>query len=90
MIVDGVWVSCYADIVDHDLADNLMTPLKSFYGWAPHMLGVRGKYAHGYLKRVLRPIGTTVFGEKMFYQGPDSEVEGGRETVTKVFNWGDE
>ncbi|XP_078356037.1 tiggy-winkle hedgehog protein-like [Oculina patagonica] len=90
MIVDGVWVSCYADIADHDLADYLMTPLKSFYGWAPQMLGARGKYAHGYLKRVLRPIGTMVFGKDMFYQEPDNEVMRGKETVTSVFDWSKE
>ena len=86
MIVDGVWVSCYADIVDHDLADSLMAPLKSFDGWAPRMLGARGKYAHGYLKQVLRPIGLRVFGKDRFYQGPDSEVMGGKETITSVFD----
>ena len=86
MIVDGVWVSCYADIADHDLADYLMAPLKSFYRWAPQMLGARGTYAHGYLKRVLRPIGTRVFGEQMFYQGPNSEVMGGKETVSSLFD----
>lgn len=87
MIVDGVLVSCYADIADHDLADTLMAPLKSFYSWSPQILGARGKYAHGLLKRVLRPIGTRAFGEEMFYQGPDSEVMGGKETITSVFDW---
>lgn len=31
MIVDGVWVLCYVDIVDYDLVDFFMFLLKSFY-----------------------------------------------------------
>jgi len=74
MIVDDVWVSCYADIADHALADSLMTPLKRFYGLAPNLLGAGGKYVHGYLKGVLRPIGVTIFGKEKFYQSPQKEV----------------
>ena len=85
MIVDSVWVSCYADIVDHDLADSLMSPLKSFYNMAPQMLGERGKHVHGFLKQVLRPIGIRIFGKENLYQGPDNEESGGKETVITSF-----
>ena len=69
LLVDGVWVSCYADIGDHQLAHYLMTPLRSFYGLAPQVLGAGGGYMHGYLKGVLRPIGTKILGEGKFYKG---------------------
>ena len=67
MIVDGVWVSCYADIVDHELAHSMMAPLNSLYSLAPRILGAGGKYAHGYLKGVLRPIGIRLFGKEKFF-----------------------
>ncbi|EDO36215.1 predicted protein, partial [Nematostella vectensis] len=34
MLVNGVLVSCFADISDHDLANSLMSPLRSFYSMA--------------------------------------------------------
>ncbi|XP_068740613.1 uncharacterized protein [Montipora capricornis] len=74
MLVDNVWVSCYADLADHDLADTLMTPLKRLYGLAPHVLGPRGMYVHKYLKGVLRPIGVRIFGEETFYQNTQKKV----------------
>lgn len=87
MIVDGVWVSCYADIVDHDLVDSFMSPLKSLYNMAPQMLGARGTFVHGYLKQVLRPIGLRLLGKEKFYQGPEGEESGGKEAVmTSVYH----
>lgn len=87
MIVDGVWVSCYADIVDHDLADSLMSPLKSFYNMAPQTLGARGLNVHGYLKQVLRPIGLRILGKEKFYQGPEGEETAGKDnTITSVYH----
>ena len=85
MIVDDVWVSCYADIADHDLADTLMTPLKRFYGLAPHVLGTGGKYVHGYMKGALRPIGVRIFGKEKFYQSPQREVLREEETSIESF-----
>lgn len=87
MIVDGVWVSCYADIVDHNLADSLMSPLKSFYNMAPQTLGARGLNVHGYLKQVLRPIGLRILGKEKFYQGPEGEETAGKDnTITSVYH----
>lgn len=81
MVVDGIWVSCYADIADHNLADSLMTPLKRFYSLAPHVLGTGGKYVHGYLKDSLRHVGVKIFGKEKFYdQGPKERVLSGKET----------
>lgn len=81
MVVDGIWVSCYADIADHNLADSLMTPLKRFYSLAPHVLGTGGKYVHGYLKDSLRHVGVKIFGkEKFYHQGPKERVLSGKET----------
>ncbi|XP_029193422.2 desert hedgehog protein-like [Acropora millepora] len=74
MLVDNVWVSCYADIADHDLAHTLMTPLKRLYSLAPHVLGSKGKYVHGYLRGALRPIGVRIFGEEKFYQSPKNKA----------------
>lgn len=74
MLVDNVWVSCYADIANHDLAHTLMTPLKRLYSLAPHVLGSRGKYVHGYLRGALRPIGVRIFGEEKFYQSPQNKA----------------
>ena len=74
MLVDNVWVSCYADIADHDLAHTLMTPLKRLYSLAPHVLGSRGKYVHGYLRRAFRPVGVRIFGEEKFYQSPQNKA----------------
>lgn len=74
MVVDDVWVSCYADIADHHLADSLMAPLKRFYGLAPNVLGTGGKYVHGYLKGALRPIGVRIFGKEKFYQHPEKGI----------------
>lgn len=89
MLVDNVWVSCYADIADHDLADSLMAPLKSFYGLAPGVLGTRGKYVHRYLKQALRPIGVRIFGKEKFYQSPQKEVLREKETsLESLFNKG--
>lgn len=74
MVVDGIWVSCYADIADHNLADSLMTPLKRFYSLAPHVLGTGGKYVHGYLKDSLRHVGVKIFGKEKFYQQGPKEI----------------
>lgn len=90
MIVDGVLVLCYVDIVDYDLVDIFMVFLKSFYSWFFQILGVRGKYVYGFFKCVLCFIGIRVFGEEMFYQGLDSEVMGGKEMIILVFDWYDE
>ena len=70
LLVDGVWVSCYADLGDHQLAHSLMSPLKSLYGLAPRVLGAGGTYMHGYLKGVLRPVGLKLLGKEKFYRGP--------------------
>lgn len=85
MVVDDVWVSCYADIVDHDLADTLMTPLKRVYGMAPHVLGPRGKYVHGYLKGTLRRIGMRILGKEKFYQRSQEEALMEEETSIESF-----
>lgn len=86
MVVDDIWVSCYADIADHNLADSLMSPLKRFYSLAPHVLGTGGKYIHGYLKDSLRHVGVKIFGKEKFYQqGPKEIVLTGKETSLESF-----
>ena len=67
LIVDGVWVSCYADISDHRLAHSLMAPLRFLYSVAPKWMGSRGPFIHKHLKNMFRPFGVRLLGKETFY-----------------------
>lgn len=69
LFVDGVLVSCFADLADHDLAHTLMSPFRAIYGLAPNSLGAAGHHLHKYLKAIIRPIGLKILGEDQFYKG---------------------
>jgi hypothetical protein len=69
LFVDGVLVSCFADLADHKLAHSLMRPLRAIYGLAPNALGAAGHHVHTYLRAIIRPVGLRILGEERFYKG---------------------